>query len=74
MEDTLVGTRTAAARSIADRKELARRVAELDTAVADLAAQPELAVSRGRDDLAKARSPRRPGQRDGGAAAPRDRP
>ena len=54
MEDTLVETRTAAARSIADRKELARRVAELDTAVADWQRKAELAVSRGRDDLAKA--------------------
>jgi phage shock protein A len=54
MEDTLVETRTAAARSIADRKELARRVAELDAAVADWQRKAELAVSRGRDDLAKA--------------------
>ena len=54
MEDTLVETRTAAARSIADRKELSRRVAELDTAVADWQRKAELAVSRGRDDLAKA--------------------
>ena len=54
MEDTLVETRTAAARSIADRKELARRVAELDAAVAAWQRQAELAVSRGRDDLATA--------------------
>ena len=54
MEDTLVEARTAAARSIADRKELARRVAELDAAVADWQRKAELAVSRGRDDLAKA--------------------
>jgi phage shock protein A len=54
MEDTLVETRTAAARSIADRKELMRRVGELDTAVADWQRRAELAVSRGRDDLAKA--------------------
>ena len=54
MEDTLVETRTAAARSIADRKELSRRVGELDTAVSDWQRKAELAVSRGRDDLAKA--------------------
>ena len=54
MEDTLVETRSAAARSIADRKELARRVGELDAAVADWQRKAELAVSRGRDDLAKA--------------------
>ena len=54
MEDTLVETRTAAARSIADRKELSRRVGELDAAVADWQRKAELAVSRGRDDLAKA--------------------
>jgi phage shock protein A len=54
MEDTLVETRTAAARSIADRKELSRRVAELDAAAADWQRKAELAVSRSRDDLAKA--------------------
>src|SRR5260221_800674 len=54
MEDTLVEPRAAAARSIADRKELSRRVAELDGAAADWQRKAELAVSRSRDDLAKA--------------------
>lgn len=54
MEDTLVETRTAAARSIAERKELARRLADLASAASDWQRKAELAVSRQRDDLAKA--------------------
>ena len=53
MEDTLVETRTAAARTIADRKDLARRIGELAAAGTDWQRKAELAVSRGRDDLAK---------------------
>jgi phage shock protein A len=54
MEDTLVETRTAAARTIAERKEMARRLAELAAAASDWQRKAELAVSRNRDDLAKA--------------------
>ncbi len=54
MEDTLVEVRSAAARSIADRKELGRKVSGLEREADDWAEKAELAVTRGRDDLAKA--------------------
>jgi len=54
MEDTLVEVRSAAARAIADKKEINRKLAELDDEVADWEGKAELAVSRGRDDLARA--------------------
>ncbi len=54
MEDTLVEVRTAAARSIADKKELNRKLNSLDQEQSDWAAKAELALSKGREDLAKA--------------------
>ncbi len=54
MEDTLVEVRSAAARSIADKKELGRKVSGLEREVHDWTDKAELAVTRGRDDLAKA--------------------
>jgi phage shock protein A len=54
MEDTLVEVRSAAARSIADKKELTRKVGTLEGDAEDWSAKAELAVTRGRDDLAKA--------------------
>jgi phage shock protein A len=54
MEDTLVEVRSAAARSIADKKELGRKVARLESEGDDWTAKAELAITRGRDDLAKA--------------------
>ncbi len=54
MEDTLVEVRTAAARSIADKKELNRKLTALEQEQADWAAKAELALSKGREDLAKA--------------------
>jgi phage shock protein A len=53
MEDTLVELRTAAAKSIAERKERERFVANLQHECADWAAKAELALSKGREDLAK---------------------
>jgi phage shock protein A len=53
MEDTLVELRTAAAKSIAERKERERYVVSLETEQADWSARAELAVNKGRDDLAK---------------------
>jgi len=54
MEETLVEVRAAAARSIADIKEMGRVVHRLDDLQADWTAKAELALSKDRDDLAKA--------------------
>ncbi len=54
MEETLVEVRFTAARSIADVKEIQRAAARLDTVAADWTAKAELALSKDRDDLAKA--------------------
>jgi phage shock protein A len=54
MEDTLVDVRSTAARSIADVKEMRRAVERLDDLQEDWTARAELALSRDRDDLAKA--------------------
>jgi len=54
MEDTLVEARTAAARAIADKKELNRRHHSFTTEINDWQAKAELAMSKGREDLAKA--------------------
>jgi phage shock protein A len=53
MEETLVETRASAARLIADAKGLKRRRRRLDEAQADWGRKAELAVARGRDDLAR---------------------
>jgi len=54
MEETLVEVRATAARSIADIKEMRRAVSRLDELEADWTAKAELALSKDRDDLAKA--------------------
>ncbi len=54
MEDTLVEVRSAAARTIADRKEASRSLKALQDDVDDWHAKAELAIDKGRDDLAKA--------------------
>ncbi|HYX48071.1 MAG TPA: PspA/IM30 family protein [Sphingomicrobium sp.] len=54
MEETLVEVRATAARSIADIKEMRRAVSRLDELQANWADKAELALSKGRDDLAKA--------------------
>jgi phage shock protein A len=54
MEETLVEIRATAARSIADIKEMRRAVSRLDELQADWTGKAELALSKDRDDLAKA--------------------
>ena len=54
MEDTLVEVRSAAARSIADKKDLNRKLAALEGETVDWGLKAELALRKGREDLAKA--------------------
>jgi len=54
MEETLVEVRATAARSIADIKEMRRAVGRLDELQADWTGKAELALSKDREDLAKA--------------------
>jgi len=54
MEDTLVEVRSAAARSIADKKDLNRKIESLDRERSDWGDKAELAMRKGREDLAKA--------------------
>ena len=54
MEETLVEVRASAARSIADQKEKRRQVAQLGVLQECWTERAELALSKGRDDLARA--------------------
>ena len=54
MEDTLVEVRSASARVIADQKTAARRRDRIASEVSNWEDKARLAVSKGRDDLAKA--------------------
>jgi len=53
MEDTLVEVRSSAVRTIAERRDLERRVEALKREEDDWQRKAELALSRGRDDLAR---------------------
>jgi phage shock protein A len=54
MEETLVEVRASAARTIADQKEMHRHTIKLDQLQADWAEKAQLALSKDREDLARA--------------------
>jgi phage shock protein A len=54
MEETLVEVRASAARTIADQKEIRRHIGKLDTLQASWTEKAGLALSKDREDLAKA--------------------
>ncbi len=54
MEETLVEVRASAARTIADQKELRRHIDKLNTLENDWTDKAQLALSKDREDLAKA--------------------
>jgi phage shock protein A len=53
MEDTLVEVRSSAVRTIAEKKEIERRIAALEREQEEWQRRAELAVTKGREDLAK---------------------
>ena len=53
MEDTLVEVRTAAARAMADKKEMERDIAHFTSVRDEWANKAELAIDKGREDLAR---------------------
>ena len=53
MEDTLVEVRARAARAIADKKEIERKKATFVARAAEWETKAELAIAKGRDDLAR---------------------
>ncbi|OJY66003.1 MAG: phage shock protein PspA [Sphingobium sp. 66-54] len=54
MEETLVEVRASAARTIADQKEIRRHITKLDALQTSWTEKAELALSKDREDLAKA--------------------
>jgi len=54
MEDTLVEVRSASAKTLASKKEIAKQISKYETDASDWQAKAELALAKDREDLAKA--------------------
>jgi len=54
MEDTLVEVRSASAKTLANKKEIANQIAKYESDARDWEAKAELALSKDREDLARA--------------------
>jgi len=54
MEDTLVEVRSASAKTLANKKDIANQVGKLESEASDWQSKAELALSKGREDLARA--------------------
>jgi phage shock protein A len=54
MEDTLVEVRSASAKTIANKKDIANQIAKYESDASDWEAKAELALSKDREDLARA--------------------
>ena len=54
MEETLVEVRSVAAKSLADKKELARKQSKYQAKASDWQSKAQLAMEKGREDLARA--------------------
>jgi phage shock protein A len=54
MEDTLVEVRSTSAKTIASKKDIANQISKLDNDAADWEAKAELAITKEREDLARA--------------------